>query len=226
MSAVPFWFYAHGSRLMAQRSNNMALRNDYIQQRLQSAFGEDVYSFEEPFGMLTFETKPEQNLKVMQFLYDDPQLAFQFLTDLTAVHYPAYQGRELAVVYHLHNLVENCRIRFKVFVPVEKPDVFTATKIFEAANWLEREAYDFYGVNFVGHPNLIRIQNVEEMDYFPLRKEYPLEDQTRIDKDDEMFGRGGSFGFGNKKAEGEPATIPAAMKDRIQIESSNAGHQQ
>jgi NADH-quinone oxidoreductase subunit C len=41
----------------------------------------------------------------------------------------------------------------------------------------------------VGHPNLIRIQNVEEMDYFPQRKEYPLEDQTRIDKDDEMFGR-------------------------------------
>jgi len=174
----------------------MALSNEYITQRLQERLGEDVYSFEEPFGMLTFETRPELNLKVMQALFDDPELSFQFLTDLTAVHYPAYKGRELAVVYHLHNLVANCRIRFKVFVPIEKPDVFSATKIYEAANWLEREAYDFYGVNFVGHPNLKRIQNVDEMDYFPLRKEYPLEDQTRIDKDDEMFGRGGSLGFG------------------------------
>jgi NADH-quinone oxidoreductase subunit C len=202
----------------------MALANQYIQQRLQEKFGEDVYSFEEPFGMLTFETKPELNLKVMQFLFDAPELGFQFLTDLTAVHYPAYQGRELAVVYHLHNLVENCRIRFKVFVPLAKPDVFSATKIFEAANWLEREAYDFYGVNFVGHPNLIRIQNVEEMDYFPLRKEYPLEDQTRIDKDDEMFGRGGSFDFGNRQADDAPLTIPASVKDSVDIGSQEAGN--
>lgn len=188
----------------------MALSNQYIQQRLQEKFGEGVYSFEEPYGMLTFETKPELNLEVMQFLFGDPGLGFQFLTDLTAVHYPAYKNRELAVVYHLHNLVENCRIRFKVFMPIEKPDVNSVTKLFEAANWLEREAYDFYGVNFVGHPNLKRIQNVDEMDYFPLRKEYPLEDQTRLDKDDEMFGRGGSLDFGNRNEDGSPRLIPQA----------------
>src|SRR5919206_4583175 len=191
----------------------MALDNEFIKQRLQEKFGDDVYSFEAPYGMLTFETKPELNLKVLQFLYNDAQLNFQFLTDLTAVHYPAYKGREIAVVYHLHNLVENCRIRFKVFVPIEKPDVFSATKIFEAANWLEREAYDFYGVNFVGHPNLRRIQNVDEMDYFPLRKEYQLEDQTRRDKDDQMFGRGGDLDYGNKRAEDAPSTISEADKD-------------
>jgi NADH-quinone oxidoreductase subunit C len=144
----------------------------------------------------------------MQFLFDDETLKFRFLTDLAVVHYPAYKGRELAVVYHLHNLVDNCRIRLKVFTPVAQPDVFSATKIFEAANWLEREGYDFYGVNFVGHPNLKRIQNVDEMDYFPQRKEFPLEDQTRIDKDDEMFGRGGSFDFGNRQADGAPLQIP------------------
>jgi len=115
-------------------------------------------------------------------------------------------------VYHLHNLIANCRIRFKIFAPIEKPDVLTATTLFSSANWQEREAYDFYGVNFVGHPNLIRIQNVEEMDYFPQRKEFPLEDQTRIDKDDEMFGRGGSFDFGNRQADGAPRTISEAEK--------------
>ena len=188
----------------------MALSNQYIQQRLQEKFGEGVYTFEEPYGMLTFETKPELNLEVMQFLFSDPGLGFQFLTDLTAVHYPAYKNRELAVVYHLHNLVENCRIRFKLFVPIEQPDVNSATKIFEAANWMEREAYDFYGVNFVGHPNLKRIQNVDEMDYFPQRKEYPLEDQTRLDKDDEMFGRGRNFDFGSRNEDGSPRLIPQA----------------
>ncbi|HEV7331747.1 MAG TPA: NADH-quinone oxidoreductase subunit C [Flavisolibacter sp.] len=191
----------------------MALSNDLIKQKLTERFGEQVSGFEEPYGMLTFEVARELNVEVLQFLFDDPQLSFQFLTDLTAVHYPAYKGRELAVVYHLHNLVENCRIRFKVFAPIEQPDVFSATRVFEAANWLEREAYDFYGVNFVGHPNLKRILNVEEMDYFPLRKEYPLEDQTRLDKDDEMFGRGGSFDFGNRQDDGSPRQIPAAEKE-------------
>jgi NADH-quinone oxidoreductase subunit C len=191
----------------------MALNNDLIKERLVQKFGDQVTNIEEPFGMLTFEVPKDINLQVLQFLYEEQDLSFNFLTDLTAVHYPAYTGRELAVVYHLHNLVANCRIRFKVFAPIEAPDVFSATKIFEAANWLEREAYDFYGVNFVGHPNLIRIQNVEEMDYFPLRKEYPLEDQTRLDKDDEMFGRGGTFDFGNRKDDGSPRQIPEMEKN-------------
>ena len=94
------------------------------------------------------------------------------------------------MVYHLHNLTENVRVRFKIFTNIKEPDVFTATKLFSAANFMERETFDFYGVNFVGHPNLKRILNVDEMDYFPMRKEIPLEDQTRRDKDDEMFGRG------------------------------------
>lgn len=171
----------------------MSLTNNIIKQKLQEKFGDQVYDFQEPYGMLTFEVNKELNLKVMQFLYDDAILQFQFLTDLCAVHYPDQKGRELAVVYHLHNLVDNVRIRFKVCTDIDQPNIYTATKLFEAANWMERETYDFYGVNFIGHPNLKRILNVEEMDYFPMRKEYPLEDQTRVDKDDEMFGRGGSL---------------------------------
>jgi len=168
----------------------MSLTNEIIKQRLQEKFGDQVYNFEESYGMLTFEVPKEMNLKVMQFLSDDEELRFRFLTTLCAVHYPDQKRRELAIVYHLHNLVDNIRIRLKVFIDINQPDVFTATKLYEAANWLERETYDYYGVNFVGHPNLKRILNVDEMDYFPMRKEYPLEDQTRRDKDDEMFGRG------------------------------------
>ena len=168
----------------------MSLTNERITQRLVEKFGEQVSAFSEPYGMLTFEAPKELNLKVLNFLYDDDELKFRFLTDLQAVHYPDNKGRELAVVYHLHNLVDNVRIRFKVFSDINTPDVYTATGLFSGANWMERETYDFFGVNFVGHPNMKRILNVDEMDYFPMRKEYPLEDQTRIDKDDEMFGRG------------------------------------
>lgn len=177
------------------------LSNDHIKQRLIEKFGEQVTGFEEPYGMLTFEAPKEINLKVLNFLYDDEELKFRFLTDLCAVHLPNEPGRELAVVYHLHNLQDNVRVRFKVFTGISKPDVYTATGLFSSANWMERETFDFYGVNFVGHPNLKRILNVDEMDYFPLRKQYPLEDQTRVDKDDEMFGRGGTVGFGTEKTD-------------------------
>ncbi len=167
----------------------MSLNNDTIQQTLTQKFGEVLTDWQEPYGMLTFIAPKEMNLKVLQFLYDEPTLNFRFLTDLQAVHYPDKKGQELAVVYHLHNLVDNVRIRFKVFTDIIKPDVFSATALYQSANFMERETYDFFGVNFTGHPNLIRILNVDEMDYFPMRKEFPLEDQTRVDKDDEMFGR-------------------------------------
>ena len=167
----------------------MALTNEIIQQKLTEKFGDKLTYWEQPYGMLTFVAEKNNNIKVLQFLFEDVELQFRFLTDLQAVHYPDNKGAELAVVYHLHNLVDNVRIRFKVFTDIAKPDVFTATGVYMSANFMERETYDFYGVNFVGHPNLIRILNVDEMDYFPMRKEFPLEDQTRIDKDDEMFGR-------------------------------------
>lgn len=167
----------------------MALTNEIIKQRLTDKFADQLTNWQEPYGMLTFTGPKDLNIKVLQYLFDDELLRFRFLTDLQAVHYPGSKGAELAIVYHLHNLVDNIRIRFKVFTTTEKPDVFTATALYEAANFMERETYDFYGVNFVGHPNLIRILNVDEMDYFPMRKEFPLEEQTRIDKDDAMFGR-------------------------------------
>ena len=165
------------------------MTNEIIKQKLTDKFGEQLTDWEEPYGMLTFRTAAEMNLKVLQFLFDNEELRFRFLTDLTAVHYPDRKDEELCVVYHLHNLIDNIRLRIKLYVPVEKPDVYTVSQLYSAANWMERETYDFFGVNFIGHPNLIRILNVDEMDYFPMRKEYPMEDPTRVDKDDQMFGR-------------------------------------
>jgi NADH-quinone oxidoreductase subunit C len=190
----------------------MALTNDQIKLRLTEKFGDQVYAFEEPYGMLTFEAPKDINLKVLNFMYDDEELKFRFLTALCGVHYPDNKGKEIGVIYHLHNLVDNVRIRFKIYTDVNKPDIYTASGLFSAANWMERETYDFYGVNFVGHPKLKRILNVDEMDYFPMRKEFPLEDQTRIDKDDEMFGRGGTLGYGTERTDHGQHTIAEADK--------------
>ena len=121
----------------------MALTNETIRQQLTEKFGEEIYDWSEPYGMLTFTSHKDLNLKVLQHLFDDPTLQFRFLTDICAVHYPEKKGAELAVVYHLHNLVENIRIRFKVFTDVNKPDVFSATALYASANWMERETYDF-----------------------------------------------------------------------------------
>jgi NADH-quinone oxidoreductase subunit C len=167
----------------------MSLLKETIKTKLSEKFPDQLTDWQEPYGLLTFTAPKELNLKVLQYLYDDEELKFRFLTDLQAVHFPDNKGAELAVVYHLHNLVDNVRLRFKVFTDISQPDVYSATSLYQSANFMERETYDFFGVNFIGHPNLIRILNVDEMDYFPMRKEFPLEDQTRIDKDDEMFGR-------------------------------------
>ncbi len=111
------------------------------------------------------------------------------LVDITGVHYPDRVGEELMAVYHVQNMRTKERLRIKAYVPISSPRIASLTSVYLGANWMERETYDFFGIEFEGHPNLIRILNVEEMDYFPMRKEYPLEDQTREDKDDEMFGR-------------------------------------
>jgi NADH-quinone oxidoreductase subunit C len=210
----------------------MALTNETIKERLIAKFGNQLSHFEEPYGLLTFEASKELNLKVMQFLFDDEELRFQFLTDLTAVHYPSQPGRELAVVYHLHNLVDNIRLRLKVFTAIGQPDIYTATQLYSSANWMERETFDFFGVNFVGHPNLKRILNVDEMEYFPMRKEFPLEDQTRIDKDDAMFGRGGTIAAGRDYGEaaadhgapvGQAAPLNAADPGGMRSQQARAG---
>lgn len=165
------------------------LQHDFIIQKLESQFPGYISDVDTPYGMTTFTVPAEINLKVLQYLYHDEELGFRFLTDIQAIHFPDTKGKEICVVYHLHNLQKNVRVRMKSYLPIEKPDIFTATSLFSGANWMERETYDFFGVNFLGHPNLKRVLNVDEMTYFPMRKEFPLEDQTRIDKDDEMFGR-------------------------------------
>lgn len=164
------------------------LDNATVVARLQERFGEHIRNISEPYGFLTFETDKEHIMDVLEFLKTDSTLRFNFLTDITAVHYPDDE-KEFAVVYHVHSMTTGARARIKVFLEGPYPAIPTATSLWNGANWMERETYDFFGIQFVGHPDLRRILNVDDMEVFPMRKEYPLEDPNRVDKKDFFFGR-------------------------------------
>ncbi len=164
------------------------ITNETILTKLQAQFGERVHSPELQYHILSITTDQEHILPVMTFLKEDAELNFIFLTDLCGVHYP-HRDQKFEVVYHLHSFTNNIRFRVKLPISGDHPKAPTMTTLWSSANWMERETYDFYGIIFEGHPNLKRILNVDEMTIFPMRKEYPLEDNTRKDKNDEMFGR-------------------------------------
>jgi NADH-quinone oxidoreductase subunit C len=145
-------------------------------------------------GILNIHTSREHILAVLQMLRDDAHLQYHFLTTLCGIHYPQNAGQELGVIYHLHNWPQNLRLRVKIFFPKDDPHVPSATGLWPTANWMERQEYDFFGIIFTGHPDLRRILNVDDLDVFPMRKEYRLEDGTRTDKDDRFFGRDGHVG--------------------------------
>ncbi|RAJ97716.1 NADH-quinone oxidoreductase subunit C [Larkinella arboricola] len=167
------------------------MTNEEVAKDLIRQFGENVYDFDEPYGMLTLSTRREQIISMIEYLRDHPLYQINFLTTLCGIHYPddPEPARKFCVVYQLHSLVNNFRIRIKVFLAENDLHMPTLTNIYQSANWMERETYDFFGIIFDGHPKLIRILNMEDMDYFPMRKQYPLEDPTREDKIDALFGR-------------------------------------
>ncbi len=155
-------------------------------QELNAKFDKNILTIDESADIPTLVVCSTTIKELITYLKEEQQ--FIFLTDLCGIHYPE-QEKELGVIYHLHNLVENKRLRLKAFVTKAEPQIDSIVSVFSGANWMERETFDFYGVDFIGHPNLKRILNVEYMDYHPMRKEYPLEDATRTDKDDRYFGR-------------------------------------
>lgn len=164
------------------------MTSEFVLEAINREFPEAVISSSEPYGFLTVEVKKEELKKVIHHLKES-SLNFMFLTDICGIHYPDHKEKEIGVIYHLHNLQENFRIRIKSFFPKDNAEVDSITDLYSGANWMERETYDFYGITFKGHPDLRVILNMEELGYHPLLKEYALEDGTRTDKDDSMFGR-------------------------------------
>ncbi|MCC6725033.1 MAG: NADH-quinone oxidoreductase subunit C [Saprospiraceae bacterium] len=157
--------------------------------QLRERFGEQVLAIEQAYDFPVIVVEKKAILEVLGFLKNDPSMGYTFLTTLCGMHMPEHKGQEFAIVYQLHNMQLNRRLRIKIFMSENDLNVPSATSLWPTANWMERQEYDFFGFNFVGHPDLRRILNMDEMNYHPMRKQYPLEDLGRHDKDDSMFGR-------------------------------------
>ncbi|MBI3129272.1 MAG: NADH-quinone oxidoreductase subunit C [Candidatus Tectomicrobia bacterium] len=121
----------------------------------------------------TLVLRAEALVAAATLLRDHPSARFRLLSDLTAAHWPG-EERPFHVVYHLYSFDHNRRLRLKVKLRdgEEAPSV---TGVWSGANWMEREAYDLFGVRFKGHPDLRRILLPEDWGSHPLRKDYPLE---------------------------------------------------
>jgi NADH-quinone oxidoreductase subunit C len=125
-------------------------------------------------GELTFHVKREKLPQVAAKLLHDPELRFEIFTGVSGVHYPDETGRELRAVYHLLSITHNRRLRLEVSAPDTDPHIPSMTEVYPAANWHERETWDFFGIVFDGHPALTRIEMPDDWRGHPQRKDYPL----------------------------------------------------
>ncbi|MFN0263490.1 NADH-quinone oxidoreductase subunit C [Tepidamorphus sp. 3E244] len=134
------------------------------------------------FGELTVTCEPEELIKIMRLLHDDPQCQFVNMVDVCGVDYPA-RAERFDVVYHLLSPKQNLRIRVKLSTSDRNP-VPSVTGIWPGADWFEREAYDMYGILFSGHPDLRRLLTDYGFEGYPLRKDFPLTGYVEVRYDD------------------------------------------
>jgi NADH-quinone oxidoreductase subunit C len=125
-------------------------------------------------GEITFFIRRTRLLETAQLLRDAADLRFEMCLGVSGVHYPGDEGRELHAVYHLLSMTHNRRIRLEVVCPDADPHVPSVVSVYPTNDWHEREAYDFFGIVFDGHPSLTRIQMPDDWPGHPQRKDYPL----------------------------------------------------
>jgi len=140
--------------------------------KLKVEFGEAIGDATEFVGQLSINVAKEQIVPICDFLKADTKTPFNYLSDLTCVHYPDKKSAPFEVVYNLYSISANDRVRLKLQTGEA---VDTVTSVWPAANWLEREVFDLFGVHFNGHPDLRRLLLPPDWEGYPLRKDYPLE---------------------------------------------------
>jgi NADH-quinone oxidoreductase subunit C len=164
--------------------------HEEVLKELNAQFEDKIQSYKVDNDTLIIDLESgDHAYNVLNYLQNDSILKLNFLTTICGLHFPDHSGAELGVMYQVKNLVTGYSLRLKSYFPIAHPKIKSVTSLFPSANWMERQEYDFFGIEFEGHPDLRRILNVDDMDYFPMRKEYRLEDATRDDKEDKYFGR-------------------------------------
>lgn len=146
--------------------------NDITLIKIKESFPESILEVAEFRGELTIIVRKEDIVSIGQFLRDDPELCFNFLSDLCGADYPERKPR-FDVVYNLYSIGKNHRVRLKIRVD-DGENVPSVTSVWSTANWHEREVFDMFGIRFEGHPDLRRILMPEDWEGHPLRKDFPL----------------------------------------------------
>ena len=148
--------------------------NHPLVQRLRSHFSGAVLNATEFLGQLSVSIDSAAVTDICGFLRREPEAAFDYLSDLTCVHYPTRTDGPLEMVYNLYSISRNERVRLKAALS-DDGEIESVTSVWPSANWMEREVYDLFGVRFRNHPDLRRILLPPDWEGHPLRKDYPLE---------------------------------------------------
>jgi len=158
----------------------MSAKLEMLSQNLQTHFGDKLKSLNFALGEITIEVAASDYLSVMTALRNEPDLQFEELVDLCGVDYSTYgegawQGCRFAAVTHLLSIQKNWRLRVRVFAEDDEfPSVDSITSVWKSVNWFEREAFDLYGIAFVGHDDLRRILTDYGFIGHPFRKDFPI----------------------------------------------------
>ena len=164
------------------------LEGDEIREQLRERFS-TIADPQNPTQIAEI-VQASQVLDVLRWLRDEEALQFKTLLEITIIDYLSYPGwreERFGVVYLLRSLRKNHRIQLKVYVDEDEPSVASAHQLFPIANWLEREAFDQYGIQFDGHPDLRRLLNHHEFVGHPLRKDYPVQKRQHLSNSDSLI---------------------------------------
>ena len=142
--------------------------------KLKSQFAEAIGEAVEFIGQLSINVDRARIVEICDFLKSKPETNFDYLSDLTCVHYPERRDAPFEIVYNLFSIPNNERVRLKVRTS-DTLGVDSVTSVWPAANWLEREVFDLFGIGFNNHPDLRRLLLPPDWEGYPLRKDYPLE---------------------------------------------------
>ncbi|MBP0637582.1 NADH-quinone oxidoreductase subunit C [Cupriavidus sp. AcVe19-6a] len=165
---------------------------DILKAALEKVLGKRVQKLIEATGELTLIVKADDYLEAARILRDDPSLRFEQLIDLCGVDYSefgdgAWEGPRFAAVSHLLSITNNWRLRLRVFAPDDDfPVVASLIDVWNSVNWFEREAFDFYGIVFDGHPDLRRILTDYGFVGHPFRKDFPVSGYVEMRYDPEQ----------------------------------------
>lgn len=141
--------------------------------RLMERLGEGAEEVFEQSGELVCQVAKDRILEALKLCLENPSLHYEMLSDETATHFPAAKDFAFSVVYHLTSFSRAKRLRLRILIP-EGFEPESATQVYPAANWLEREIFDMLGIRFQNHPDLVRILCPDDWEDHPLRKEYPV----------------------------------------------------